>query len=539
MEQYQSAPLPRIAGPPSPGGGGFLVDLRQVAASQQLPQLDVNSFVVGAGSGAAIGRGISGLADGGSRIAEEIFASKNRQAVDAASAKLAAASQDISMEIAKEPDHTKWAGIFESQAAKWEGVLLKDQTLSPAARDAITAKFSEWKIRGSSSTLRAAFDSSIRKEAEGLEGGRIMALNAGNYEEAERLTQEQERRGLIGADTAARQRVQAGTARQRKERDDEVKRLAEAVEADPWEAKDALEAGHFAFDAEEKAAAIADVERTIAAQQRKAIQEARDAIIIGAAPDDIDRMADGYRLGAEDRAALHDFRRKYLEAKASAGPLDREGLAALRGEIESYKGDEKSDPLAAKWGDLVNRAEILTAGGGKEGDLTRGALMQSLYLRHPFQERRKGGPDDEALAEIEAKFTASIEALAADGGFGPLQKAVPNLKPDAEGKLVQDTEEKFKLAANPEARRKQAYAQASLWRSLMADYKSNPDKWADPNYIDEWLWGPKGRLRELSAGAKVEQMRQESRGPASPLLPFNLENPAAAPTAEQLEELLK
>lgn len=73
----------------------------------------------------------------------------------------------------------------------------------------------------------------------------------------------------------------------------------------------------------------------------------------------------------------------------------------------------------------------------------------------------------------------------------------------------------------------------------MADYKSNPDKWADPNYIDEWLWGPKGRLRELSAGAKVEQMRQESRGPASPLLPFNLENPAAAPTAEQLEELLK
>lgn len=233
MDQYRDPRSPRFQGPRADTRDSFRVNLPDLEASQALPQLNIPGFAAEAGAGAAIGRGMEGLGEGGARIAQEIYESANRQKVDEAGAKLAAASQDISREIAAEPDQSKWVGIFETHAAKWEQDLLKDQTLSPAARDAIESRISEWKIRGSSSTLRAAFDARIRKEAEGLEGGRIMALNAGNYEEAERLTQEQERRGLIAEDTAARQRVQAANARREAEEKAAFDLQYDAIKRDP------------------------------------------------------------------------------------------------------------------------------------------------------------------------------------------------------------------------------------------------------------------------------------------------------------------
>ena len=240
MNQAPSVPVSPIRQIPGDNGaGGFRINLAEIAAAQQAPSIDARSFAMSeAAVGAAVGNAAQGLSEGGLRIASEIFESTNRRKVDNAASALAAASQDIAMEVQKEQDPNKWVGIFNTHAAKWESTLLNDKELSPAARDAISAKVADWKIRGSSGTLRAAFDHSIKLESQGLEGKRITAAAAGDWDTAEAVTREQESRGLIGADTAARQRVQTASMKEAKEKEAAFNSQYDAVHKDPkgWKA---------------------------------------------------------------------------------------------------------------------------------------------------------------------------------------------------------------------------------------------------------------------------------------------------------------
>jgi hypothetical protein len=449
----------------------------------------------------------------------------NEYSVYQAEAKMDELEYSIAEKIDSEPDERKWASIAETETEAARGVLLTDD-LSPDAKDAIAARFTRWKVKTVGGTKVASFRQTKRKLTESLQAKAINATHAGNMDEVAAVTGRMVSEGLVGEDDAARMNIQASERRKQLDEDARVEgkteshnRFLSAVEANPWEAREAIDNNFFPdFDEADKARARAEAERAIAARQRDVLQKVRDGIVAGAPDTDeagIEQWAATARLGAEDVAGLKEFRTKLAESKAAAGPMNRDGVAKLFAKIRAYSGDEKTDPQAAQWGSLVQEAEVLTAGGGKEGDLTRGALMQSIYGRHPFQERKEAEIPD----SIERLFIANIEAVAKDGGFGVEAYKVQQKRGlDANGAPV-FLPGQFEEVPNPAAAVRRIKVQTQLWDALRADWKANPDKWIDPNYVDEWLYGKdgkSGRLGAIKAGGQVEKMRAQISIPAGP-----------------------
>lgn len=526
------------------------VDGGALGAAARVPMLDVEAAGQPGRAIAAGGAAIGQAADAMTKLAERQLQMINERKVYEAEAAMDELRSKIATEVVQEPDETKWESIAERTAEAARGALLSDD-LSPDARDEISSRFVRWKAQTVGQTRIESAKESRKKLVETKNAEVIRATHAGNMDLVRSLTQGMVAQGLIGADDAARMEIQAESRRdelvekaRRNGREETSNRFLQAVEADPWEAKDAVEKGYFPdWDESDKIRARAEAERAINARQRDVIQKVRDGIVAGAPDTDdtgIEKWAETARLGPEDVAALKEFRKNFAEKKASQAPMDRGKVAALFGKITQYQGDEKTDPQAARWGELVQEAEILTAGGGKEGDLTRGALMQSIYQRHPFQEKR----DPEVPEGLEENFTATIEAAAADGGFGVRDYRVQKKEGvDASGNPVFTGE--YELVKNPAAAQRRIRVQTELWKALKADMKANPDKWMDPGYLDEWLFGKDGkggRIGAIKAGGQVEKMRGQSQAaPSGALFPTGIySDPASGdPTIDDVNSILQ
>ena len=414
MNQAPSVPVSPIRQIPGDNGaGGFRINLAEIAAAQQAPSLDVRSFAMSeAAVGAAVGNAAQGLSEGGLRITQEIFASTNRRKVDEASSRLAAASQDIAREIKKhENDPSKWVEIFNTHAAKWEGTLLDDKTLSPAARDAISAQFSDWKIRGSSGTLRASFDQSVKMETEGLEGKRITAAAAGNWDEAEAVTREQEARGLIGADTAARQRVQ--TAELRKDAEKKAKWGAEYKLID--KAPDAYLQDHGAQRAdetpEEHMHRIGVAERAAADKFQERSNGIADALSSpDFKPNELPALLEGLppRIAAKWRAAYADSQDEKMKAIHADPRYINATWGKLDDMVQSF--DRKAPDARERYSEI--RALALTLPEG--------------WRQHPLAAldgKWSAKPPDPDKA-IESELDDSIDGVYKAGGFGPVTRPI-------------------------------------------------------------------------------------------------------------------
>ena len=527
------------------------VDGGALGAAARVPMLDVEAAGQPGRAIAAGGAAIGQAADAMTKLAERQLQMINERKVYEAEAAMDELRSKIATEVVQEPDETKWESIAESTAEAARGALLSDD-LSPDARDEISSRFVRWKAQTVGQTRIESAKESRKKLVETKNAEVIRATHAGNMDLVRSLTQGMVAQGLIGADDAARMEIQAESRRdelvekaRRDGREETSNRFLQAVEADPWEAKDAVEKGYFPeWDESDKTRARAEAERAINARQRDVIQKVRDGIVAGAPDTDdtgIEKWAKTARLGPEDVAALKEFRKNFAEKKASQAPMDRGKVAALFGKISKYQGDEKTDPQAARWGELVQEAEILTAGGGKEGDLTRGALMQSIYQRHPFQEKKEAEIPD----NIERLFIANIEAVAAGGGFGVEAYNVQQKQGlDDKGNPV-FLAGQFEKVPNPAAAIRRIKVQNQLYDSLKADWKANPDKWLDPEYMDEWLYGKDGkagRLGTIKAGAQVQKMRAQSNPvPSGDLFPRGIySDPVSGdPTPQDFNNTIK
>lgn len=559
-EQYREGRAAILRPGPGPvlarGVPALSVDGGALGAAARVPMLDVEAAGQPGRAIAAGGTAMGQAADAMTQLAQKQLQMVNERKIYEAEAAMDELRSNIAARLVNEPDELQWESIAESEAEAARGVLLTDD-LSPDARDEINSRFVRWKAQTVGQTRIESARESRRKLVSTKQAEVIRATHAGDMDLVRSLTQSMVTQGLIGADDAARMEIQAESRRE--QLDEEARtdsrratsdRWSQALDADPWAAQEALTNGYFPdFDGPDILQAKAQAERAIEARQRDVLQKVRDGIVAGAPDTDdagIDKWAESARLGAEDVAALKEFRKKYAESKSAAGPMDRQGVAKLFGEIRAYTGDEKTDPKAARWGELVQQAEVLTAAGGKEGDLTRGALMQSLYGRHPFREKRQEDP--EIPEWVEDNFTTAIDAAAADGGFGVEDYRVQKKRTvDASGNMTFANE--FELVKNPAAAQRRARVQTELWMALKADVKANPEKWLDPGYMDEWLFGKDGkggRIGAIKAGGQVMKMRAQTSvappsTPSGDLFPKGIySDPVSGdPTIEDINSILQ
>lgn len=534
----------------SRGVPSLAVDGGALGAAVRVPMLDAQAAGMPGRAMAAGGAALGEASDAMGQLAAAQLRMVNERRVYEAEAAMDEMRSTIAARLVNEPDETKWGDIAETEAEAARGVILTDD-LSPDARDEIGSRFTRWKAQTVGQTRIESARESRRRLMEVKQAEVIRATYAGNVSGAEENIDNMVSQGLLPADDGERMKIQAREQRKRLDeeerttvRDDNWNRFTASVEENPWEAREAIDKNFFPdFDEADKARARATADQAISRKQRDVLQQVRDGIIAGAPDTDetgIEQWAATARLGAEDIAGLKEFRTKLAESKAAAGPMDRARVAALFGKIRAYSGDEKTDPQAAQWGALVQEAEVLTAGGGKEGDLTRGALMQSIYGRHPFQERKEA----EIPEGIERLFIANIEAVAKDGGFGVEAYKVQQKRGlDAKGAPV-FLPGQFEEVPNPAAAVRRIQVQTQLWDALRADYKANPDKWLDPGYLDEWLFGKDGktgRIGAVKAGGVVEKMRAGGSalpGPDGSLFPGIPSDIYGDPTAEELDNIL-
>jgi hypothetical protein len=509
----------------SRGVPSLAVDGGALGAAVRVPMLDAQAAGMPGRAIAAGGAALGEASDAMGQLAAAQLRMVNERRVYEAEAAMDEMRSTIAARLVNEPDETKWGDIAETEAEAARGVILTDD-LSPEARDAIGLQFIRWKSNTVGQTRIQSFRETRKKLVERKQAEVIRATHAGDMERVKGLTQGMVAQGLIGADEAAQTEIQAEG--RRKQLDEEVRttgkkeslnRFTEALDADPWAARDAIDNNFFPdFDEVDKARAKADADQAIAARQRDVIQQVRDGIIAGAPDTDetgIEKWGETARLGAEDVAGLKEFRTKFGLAKLKNEPLDRDAVAQLFGEIAAYDGSDQSDPKAVKWGSLLQRVEVLTAAGGEEGRLAHGALIQSLSNRHPYRSFR--GAADPGLPEgVSERFAAAMDAVAADDGFGPVERVVQKMVPNASGVLTASGYEK---KPNPDAAYKRVKAQTALKKEIEADAKANPDKWRDLNYLDEWLFGKdgkSGRLGYVKAGGAVEKMRGGGDAPVGP-----------------------
>lgn len=534
----------------SRGVPSLAVDGGALGAAVRVPMLDAQAAGMPGRAIAAGGAALGEASDAMGKLAAAQLRMVNEQRVYKAQTLMDEWKWRIAEETAKSEDETKWGDIAETETEAARGVILTDD-LSPDARDEIEARFARWKAQTVGSTRVASFNESRRKLTEVKQAEVIRETYAGNVSGAEQNIDNMVSQGLLPADDGERMKIQARERRKQLDEDarvdgrkDSANRFASVVETNPWEAREAIDNNFFPdFDETDKADARAEADRAIASRQRDVMQKIRDGIISGAPDTDetgIEKWAETARLGAEDIAGLKEFRSQLAKSKAAAGPLDRARVAALFGKIRAYEGDEKTDPQAAQWGALVQEAEVLTAGGGKEGDLTRGALMQSIYGRHPFQERKEA----EIPESIERLFIANIEAVAQEGGFGVEAYNVQQKRGlDEKGNPI-FLSGQFEKVPNPAAAVRRIKVQTQLWDALRADYKANPDKWQDPGYLDEWLFGKDGkagRIGAVKAGGVVEKMRAGGSalpGPDGSLFPGIPSDIYGDPTREGIDNIL-
>lgn len=496
--------------------GDFTADYRAMGA--------VGEAVVKAGS-------VATATATAAAIAEQ--QSKTRiQLADADAALEAALNRHVAWRTPKNTDD--WEPNLRSSLQSTKGSLMANPHLTPQAKAQLVPRIQRF---GDVSMSQLEVDRRKLTNAQAAAAYDATAerfLLEKNYPAAIATKKEKEKAGLAFDFEVAALEREVPKLKAADEREARMKikqanfdRIAAGLNADPWIVLDELKANspndparsaaYPDLDPQDRLRAIGEAEQQIRKVQTDLLHGPgglRDQIVSGKVDDKaIEEGGAALRLGAEEIQNLKDFRVKLADKIASQAPLDRKAVGELIGEIEAYHGDDKSDPIAAQWGELVQSAEILTAGGGKEGDLTRGILTQKLYMRHPSAERRTSKDLPEGM---EKEFVSYLEAFRKDGAFGvPEYRSVPKTTATKVG--VKTSASEFVLEPNPAAAARFVSAQNALWQELKEDYRKKPDAFREPGAVEKWVTQ---KMAGHKAGAQVEKLRAAPAiGPDSGLFP--------------------
>jgi hypothetical protein len=437
MQYTLPAPeLPRLVQPrPSDGTGGFRVDFSKIAAAQEIPQLDVKSFTAAAAARGDIGAGLTGLSDGLFKIHAQMAESANRKAVDDAAIAIQTAEKEIGRRIGGERDPQNWQRIFDEESAKWESDFLKGRKFSRSAQEAIGHQFKMWRLRGSTRAAHLGLRKQLQDETDGLEGARVAAAEAGDYDTAHQYTNTMEARGLIGKDTAGRQRGHTETVKARKVSADAIEGAVQAAHQDPEGTAQAVLSPEFGMHlAGEVVSTIRNAVLGIQAVAFNVVQtELLEAVLNGAdrhqkpvrTKEDVARVA-GNRLRPDEltaaQSALLDFQsmaRKSMMAHPQAQDAQFGSLQMRVWQFDREQlGGVNAAPARKEYREILNGAVWL------QPDLRDTIVTQikGKWLAEPPKTSRR----------VTDYLDWRYQTMFPRGGFGPTTKEVV-LKPGDPG----------------------------------------------------------------------------------------------------------
>ena len=476
------------------GTGGFRVNYDELLAAQRAPTLDGRSFAMEAGAvGQAVGQAAQGLSEGMMQIAQKQFESINRRKVSEASAKLAAANDSIADFMAKEPDETKWLALFQGEAQKWESAILKDDTLSPAARDAIGSRISAWKITTESQVRRASFGESLKKEAAEMEGNRLIALNNKEWDKANQITDKQVELGIIHKDTAARQRIHTDMARKAAAKDDAWKAETVTIENDPEAYRKEHGKQRESETPEEYSRRMNYLENVERDNFRARQADAGDALANpDLKPEELEAKLAGMRPGEAQkwRDAYNEQRMEKLKVLRS----DPKYINNLWGKLDDMvQGFDRNATDAREQYTTIRALAMQLPEGWRQHPL---AVLDGKWSAKP--------PEPDKL--LEAEIDDSIDGVYKSGGFGAVTRPITEGMNPVSGQWekVQDGVEYVKTRPGKEALPEDQIqgprgAKAALKIQMREMMKSHPEWRNDPQKAFDALNAARERQRDKSA----------------------------------------
>jgi hypothetical protein len=509
---YPTTPPAKAPQAPSldPGTRGFTVDLSAVAAAQEPALIDARGFIAQAGAAGYIGQALEKVADLGTKMAQEHFASENRTKVLDAEAALESATKQLAARVSTEKSTLKWKPIAEEEMDKWHEILLGDKTeLSRSARADIEALFNRWKVNSLRDVQTKAMTTAFEREAHALNGRRLDAIAANDWNKAHESTNLALDRRLISHDTATQQdedtkkakddaHLQAGfNARGR----DQVQ-FGALLEKNPWRAGAALDAHAFkSFSDEESADARKLVKQAVEVKKSAGREELRQLITDNkpqATADGIRALAKQWHLDDKEVQGLLDYQQSLNKAKTSEAPFDWHEAAALQADIRAYDPENyafRSDAAKA-YGELVQRTEVLGATGQASGKITKAVLGAILYHKHPFQEHQV---TDEETAHKGA-LEKSLDLYQDEGVFGPRTRQIrvkELTKENGEHEV-----EVFKEVPDADTARQRIRASQTLGPLFMKAVKDGTVDPSDIDSVDNWV---RPKIKRQMQAAKIKQ----------------------------------
>ncbi|MFN9110124.1 MAG: hypothetical protein ACK5XN_08650, partial [Bacteroidota bacterium] len=192
MESTPLVPARAPALPATPDTRGFSIDLAPSMRAQRPVEIDERGFVAQAAAigriGGAIERTGDALFQAEKAQQDMINLRKEHEAVTALE------QFDAELDVAKqsELDETKWPAIAERIAAKAASTILDPakNPLSPAARDAITDRITQWQTRKVAAAKIDSIRTSHTRAADAVSAQIMTALNNRDWGTAETLTQQ-------------------------------------------------------------------------------------------------------------------------------------------------------------------------------------------------------------------------------------------------------------------------------------------------------------------------------------------------------------
>jgi hypothetical protein len=192
MDSTPLVPARAPALPATPDTRGFSIDLAPSMRAQRPVEIDERGFVAEAAGIGQIGRGIE-------RTGDALFQAEKaqqdminlRKEHDAVTA---LEQFDAELDVAKqsELDETKWPAIAERIAAKAASTILDPakNPLSPAAREAITDRITQWQTRKVAAAKIDSIRTSHTRAADAVSAQIMTAINNRDWGTAETLTQQ-------------------------------------------------------------------------------------------------------------------------------------------------------------------------------------------------------------------------------------------------------------------------------------------------------------------------------------------------------------
>lgn len=340
--QFQPAPVAPMIGnqrplPPASGSRGFVVH-NDFSAASQAPLIDRRGFVAAAASAGAIGESMQRVGGALNEMAMQQFRAINERKVLEAQDMLALGQDEIAAQITAEHDETKWEGIAQKGADDHVKKVLADKSLSPDARDAITARATMWRTRVVGETKVTSARRSFQLLGEQHNAGFIRELGNGNYDSARSNLEAWRKSGTLAEDKYESMLLKVNEQQR-----------ASMLDS----ARTRLELAYNVGDESKVGPIIADARK-----------------IPGVKPEEIDLMEQTARINAQ-RTKEVQTNKAQADLYGSLILQQAQGVVIVPAQIDSLAAAGKIDPIAAARLREVAQGKVGVAPGEFEDFITK------------------------------------------------------------------------------------------------------------------------------------------------------------------------